>query len=86
MLAVNGYYDGNVCRIEEKVFKKPQKVIITFLNDEPVKQKEKKGINRIQESYDSVVEEAFGIWKDHNTSVSVDACVRNMRKGRNFDI
>ena len=33
MLAVNGYYDGNVCLVEERVSKKPQKVIITFLDD-----------------------------------------------------
>ena len=28
MLAVNGYYDGNFCLLEEKVSKKPQKVIM----------------------------------------------------------
>ena len=27
MLAVNGYYDGNVCVLEEQVTEKPQKVI-----------------------------------------------------------
>lgn len=33
MLEVNGYYDGNVCLVGERVSKKPQKVIITFLDD-----------------------------------------------------
>ena len=44
MLAVNGYYDGNVCLVEEKVSKKPQKVIITFLDD--FVQKKRKLFNR----------------------------------------
>ena len=93
MLAVNGYYDGNVCLVEEKVSKKPQKVIITFLDD--FSQKKEKSSSReeklqalkeVQSFYDSAVDEAFGLWKKHDNSVSVDEYIRNIRKGRQFDI
>ena len=40
MLAVNGYYDGNVCLLEEQVTQEPQKVIITFLEKPFEKNKE----------------------------------------------
>ena len=40
----------------------------------------------VQSSYDSAVNEAFGLWKNHDNSISVDDYVRNMRKGRQFDI
>lgn len=85
MLSVNGYYDGNVCVLKDKVSEKPQEVIVTFLGKkvphikvESLKSKSKK--------IDSAIDEAFGIWADHDNSVSVDEYVRNMRKGRKFDI
>ncbi|MBQ3671738.1 MAG: hypothetical protein II921_09750 [Treponema sp.] len=40
----------------------------------------------VQSFYDSAVDEAFGLWKNHDNSVPVDEYVRNMRKGRQFDI
>ena len=93
MLAVNGYYDGNVCLIEERVSKKPQKVIITFLDDS-VQNEERsssreenlQALKEVQKLYDSATDEAFGLWKNHDNSISVDEYVRNMRKGRKFDI
>lgn len=92
MLAVNGYYDGNVCLVEEKVSKKPQKVIITFLDDFVQKKENSsngeeklQALKEVQSSYDSAVNEAFGLLKNHDNSISVDDYVRNMRKGRQFD-
>lgn len=94
MLAVNGYFDGNVCLVDEKIDQKPQKVIITFLNEDYAQKAEKKtsreeklqALREVQENFDSAVDEAFGLWKDHDDSVSVDEYVRNLRKGRQFDI
>ena len=60
MLAVNGYYDGNVCLVEEKVSKKPQKVIITFLDDFVQKKENSstgeeklKALKEVQNTYES---------------------------------
>lgn len=86
MLAVNGYYDGNVCLVEEKVSKKPQKVIITFLDDSVQEKEESATKAEEAQNYDAAVEEAFGLWKNHDNSISVDEYVRNQRKGRQFDI
>lgn len=94
MLAVRGYFDGNVCLVDEKINQKPQKVIITFLNDSPTQKAKKKvsqeeklqALREVQKSFDSAVDEAFGLWKNHDNSISVDEYVRNMRKGRQFDI
>ena len=68
MLAVNGYYDGNVCLVEERVSKKPQKVIITFLDDfvqkkenSSTKEEKLQALKDVQSSYDSAVNEAFGL-------------------------
>lgn len=84
MLVVNGYYDGNVCVPDEKINKKPQKVSITFL-DEPLEKSEKSTVDA-ENNYDDAINEAFGMWKNHDNSMSVDEYVRNMRKGRKFDI
>ena len=46
MLAVNGYYDGNVCLVKEKVSQKPQKVIITFLNEDIIPEEKKRIFRR----------------------------------------
>ncbi|MBQ9207945.1 MAG: hypothetical protein IJ158_14690 [Treponema sp.] len=82
MLAVNGYYDGNVCLVEERVSKKPQKVIITFLDDFV----QKKENSSTREEKLQALKEVQSLWKKHDNSVSVDEYVRNMRKGRQFDI
>lgn len=84
MLVVNGYYDGNVCVPDEKINKKPQKVSITFL-DEPLEKSEKSTVDA-EKNYDDAINESFGMWKNHDHSMSVDEYVRNMRKGRKFDI
>ncbi len=39
-----------------------------------------------EKKYDTAINEAFGLWKNHDNSVSVDEYVRNLRKGRQFDI
>ncbi|MBR0475527.1 MAG: hypothetical protein IJJ66_01760 [Treponema sp.] len=83
MLAVNGYYDGNVCLVKEKVSQKPQKVIITFLNEDIIPE-EKKEFS--EEEKLKALEEVQELWKNHDNSMSVDEYVRNMRKGRQFDI
>lgn len=83
MLAVNGYYDGNVCLIKEKITQKPQKVIITFLNEDII-QEEKKHFS--EEEKLKALEEVQELWKNHDNSMSVDEYIRNMRQGRKFDI
>ena len=83
MLAVNGYYDGNVCLVKEKFSQKPQKVIITFLNEDIIPE-EKKEFS--EEEKLKALEEVQELWKNHDNSMSVDEYVRNMRKGRQFDI
>ena len=83
MLAVNGYYDGNVCVINEKVSVQPQEVIITFLN-KPYPKAETKQLNETERI--KALRAVQDLWKNHDNSVSVDEYVRNMRKGRQFDI
>lgn len=83
MLAVNGYFDGNVCLVQERVTQKPQKVIITFLNEEVNNLKERKAS---KEEKLQALHEVQELWKNHDNSISVDNYVRNMRKGRKFDI
>lgn len=83
MLAVNGYYDGNVCVIKEKISVQPQEVIITFLN-RPYPKAEKKQLTEEQKL--QALHDVQDLWKDHDNSVPVDEYVRNMRKGRQFDI
>ena len=34
----------------------------------------------------SAIDEAFGMWKEHDNSLSVEETVRDLRKGRKFDI
>ena len=85
MLVVNGYFDGKVCVPEKQINEKPQKVTITFL-DEPIEKPEKEKAAEIEKKYDTAINEAFGLWKNHDNSVSVDEYVRNLRKGRQFDI
>lgn len=87
MLAVNGYYDGNVCLLEEQVTQKPQKVIITFLEKPFEKTKNKVNAKTAETEKLQVLKEVQGLWKYHdNASISVDEYLRNMRKGRQFDI
>lgn len=83
MLSVNGYYDGNVCILKDKVSEKPQDVIVTFLRKDFSKSKKIK-INKSEKL--KALEEIQDIWKNHDNSASVDEYVRNMRKGRQFDI
>jgi len=86
MLAVNGYYDGNVCVLDEQVAERPQKVIITFL-EKPYEKTEDKVKSKIEEAEKlRALEDVQGLWKNHDNSISVDDYVRNMRKGRQFDI
>lgn len=86
MLVVNGYFDGKVCVPDKQINEKPQKVTITFL-DEPLEksEKEKTAENDKNEKL-RALEEVQGLWKNHDNSMSVDEYVRNMRKGRKFDI
>lgn len=83
MLAVNGYFDGNVCLVDEKIDQKPQKVIITFLNEDYAQKAEKK---TSREEKLQALREVQEMWATHDNSISVDEYVRNMRKGRQFDI
>ena len=92
MLAVNGYYDGNVCVLKDDIFVKPQDVIITFLNkhdsslykQKSIKTNDKKELNK--QIIDEIIDNAFGMWKDHDNSLSVEEYVRHIRRRRNFDI
>ncbi len=86
MLVVNGYFDGKVCVPDKQISEKPQKVTITFL-DEPLEkpEKEETSANDRNEKL-RALEEIQGLWENHDNSMSVDEYVRNMRKGRQFDI
>lgn len=87
MLAVNGYYDGNVCLLEEQVTQEPQKVIITFLEKPFEKTKNKVNSKTAETEKLQVLKEVQELWKYHdNSSISVDEYLRNMRKGRQSDI
>lgn len=86
MLAVNGYYDGNVCILEDHVSEKPQKVIITFLNKPLEKTKEDENIKTDEEEKLIALREVQNVWRNHDSSISVDEYVRSIRKGRQFDI
>ena len=89
MLVVDGYFDGNVCLVDDKISQKPQKVKITFLEDftqKKDKKSTKQTLTDTQANYDFAIDEAFGLWKNHDNSISVDDYVRNIRKGRQFDI
>ena len=83
MLVVNGYFDGNVCHVEEKISQKPQKVKITFLEDN---HNLDSGKIATKEEKQRVLDELNVLWMKHDNSVSVDEYVRKMRKGRQFDI
>lgn len=37
-------------------------------------------------TYLTAINDAFGLWKDHDNNISVDETVRQMRRGRHFDI
>lgn len=83
MLSVNGYYDGNVCVLKDKVSEKPQEVIVTFLRKD-FHSSEKSKADKSERL--KALEDVQDIWADHDNSISVDEYVRNMRKGRKFDI
>lgn len=86
MLAVNGYYDGNVCVLDEQVAERPQKVIITF-SEKPYEKTKDKVKSKIEEAEKlCALENVQGLWKNHDNSISVDDYVRNMRKEQQFDI
>lgn len=85
MLSVNGYYDGNVCILRDKVSEKPQEVIVTFLRkDKDFHSSEKNKADKSARL--KALEDIQNIWAEHDNSVPVDEYVRNMRKGRKFDI
>ncbi|PIF03736.1 MAG: hypothetical protein CSA86_04855 [Arcobacter sp.] len=60
-----------------KLLDKGEEITITYRGKEKAKLKP---IN----SYESKDDSLFGIWKDED--INVDKIIRNMRKGRNFDI
>lgn len=72
--------------LDEQVAERPQKVIITFLEkqDEKTKDKVKSKIEEAEKL--RALEDVQGLWKNHDNSISVDDYVRNMRNGRQFDI
>lgn len=78
--------DGKVCVPDKQISKKPQKVSITFM-DEPSDESEEKIISVIDKKEKlHALEEVQGLWKNHDNSMPVDDYIRNMRKGRQFDI
>lgn len=76
MLAVNGYYDGNVCVLEEQVTEKPQKVIIIFLEKSFEKAKDKIRTKLTDVEKLRTLGEVQGLWENHDNSISVDEYIR----------
>lgn len=83
MTALKGYVSGGTIVAEDAVPDSydGKDVIITILDTS------RKNKKRIAKKYtDEDVKAAFGMWKNHSDSEHVEEYVRNLRKGRHFDI
>ena len=86
MMSLNGYIDGNRVIVDETIDRwQGKKVIVTILDASfnPLEDKLKSDEDARMKA---ATEELFGLWKDHSDENSVDAIVRTLRRGRNFDI
>lgn len=83
MTALKGYINGNTIVAEDAVPDSfdGKEVIITILDTS--RKNEKRGTKKYT---DDDVKDAFGMWKNHSDSENVEEYVRNLRKGRHFDI
>ncbi len=86
LTTVNGYIDGNRVIVDESVADwQGSRVIVTILDsiNKPARKADK---NTDDESRKAAAEEIAGLWKGYGIETSVDDTVRNMRRGRSFDI
>ena len=84
MLSLRGYINDGSIIAEDSLpaFFNGKEVIITILDS--FKRHTEQA--RPKKYTDEDVDVAFGIWKNHNDSANVDEYVRQVRRGRNFDI
>lgn len=85
MLSVKGYVSGNSIVADDFLPDSfdGKEVIITVLDSF----RKPSGQHAMKKRYtESDVEEAFGLWKNHEDSENVEEYVRTLRRGRHFDI
>ena len=87
MVALKGYVSGNTVVADDFLgnLYDGKDVIITILDTFHAKKQKAVPVKRKIYTADDV-KEAFGLWKDHAESENVAEYVRNLRKGRKFDI
>lgn len=86
-MTVNGYIDNNQVVVDRSINEwQGRKVIVTILDslwsDQAAMTEDKTDNNKRR----AAAMELAGLWKDHENELSVDETVRNMRRGRRFDI
>lgn len=86
MYSVTGSVNGNSIIVDENLHAfEGHKVIVTIL-DNPVAKLNHTTKNDIVSKRKAAAREIAGMWKSNDTGSDVDEIVRNMRKGRSFDI
>ena len=86
MVALKGFINGNTVVTDGVLgnLYDGNEVIITILDT--IRPKKKAAPSKTKNYTADDVKEAFGLWKDHKESENVAEYVRNLRKGRQFDI
>ena len=86
MFACKGYIEGNTVVSDGFTHNlyDGREVVITILDTDYIPKKENLAKHKNYSLSD--VQEAFGMWKDHEESEDVASYMRSMRKGRNFGI
>ena len=87
LTAVNGYIDGNRVIVEENIADwQGRNVIVTILDSNCTERKQKTESPSDDEIRKTAARELAGMWKDLDNEPPVEKAVRNMRRGRRFDI
>ncbi len=87
LTALNGYIDGNKVIVNENISGwQGRNVIVTILDSSRVVPSDNDKDKEKQKKRVEAAMQLSGLWADHDNSVSVEDMVRNMRKGRQFDI
>lgn len=87
LTAVNGYIDGNKVIVEENITDwQGRNVVVTILDSVRNNHISDAGIDAGEEKRKAVAMELAGLWNDHDSVLSVDDTVREMRRGRHFNI
>ena len=86
LTAFNGYIDGNQVIVDESINAwQGRKVIVTILDSIWGGQSTETEESQDYEDEKKAALELAGLWKDHDSNLSVEEVVRNMRRGRSFD-